>query len=58
MPIENLRVDDAPGEYAGRADRLEVGASRLFTNRVTIDDAVVSAPRLRYTCLLYTSRCV
>ena len=49
VPIENLRVDDAPGEYAGRADRLEVGASRLFTNRVTIDDAVVSAPRLRYT---------
>ena len=49
VPIENLRVDDAPGEYSGRADVLEVGASRLFTSRVTIDDVTVSAPRLRYT---------
>lgn len=48
VPIENLRVDDAPGEYAGRADRLEVGASRLFISRVAVEDITVSAPRLRY----------
>ena len=49
VPIENLRVDDAPGEYVGRADSLEVGASRLFFSRVAVEDVTVSAPRLRYT---------
>ena len=49
VPIENLRVDDAPGEYTGRADSLEVGATRLFVSRVAVEDVTVSAPRLRYS---------
>lgn len=49
VPIADLRVDDAPGEYSGRADVLEVGASRLFFSKVTIEEVTVSAPRLRYT---------
>ena len=49
VPIENIRVDDAPGEYSGRADRLDVGETRLFTSRVSVEDVTTSAPRLRYT---------
>ena len=49
VPIDDLRVDDAPGEYAGRADSLEVGATRLFISRVAVEDVTVSAPRLRYS---------
>ena len=49
VPIADLRVDDAPGEYSGRADVLEVGQSRLFFSKVTIEETTVSAPRLRYT---------
>ena len=49
VPIADLRVDDAPGEYSGRADRLDVGETRLFTSRVSVEDVTTSAPRLRYT---------
>ncbi len=49
VPIENIRVDDAPGEYSGRADRLDVGETRLFISRVSVEDVTTSAPRLRYT---------
>ena len=49
VPIADLRVDDAPGEFAGRADRLDVGETRLFTSRVSVEDVTTSAPRLRYT---------
>lgn len=49
VPIENIRVDDAPGEYSGRADRLDVGETRLFTSRVSVEDVTTSAPQLRYT---------
>ena len=49
VPIADLRVDDAPGEFAGRADSLDVGETRLFTSRVSVEDVTTSAPRLRYT---------
>lgn len=49
VPIANLRVDDAAGEYTGRADALEVGQSRIFTSKITIDDVTTSEPRLRYS---------
>lgn len=49
VPIENIRVDDAPGEYSGRADRLDVGETRLFISRVSVEDVTTSAPQLRYT---------
>ncbi len=49
VPIADLRVDDAPGEYSGRADYLDVGETRLFTSRVSVEDVTTSAPRLRYT---------
>ena len=49
VPIADLRVDDGPGDYSGRADSLDVGGTRLFTSRVTVDDITTSAPRLRYS---------
>lgn len=48
VQITSVRIDDELGEYAGRAETLEVGQTRLFTSKVTIGEDAVSAPRLTY----------
>lgn len=49
VQLSTLRANDSLGDYSGRAEALDVGETRIFTNRVVISADSVSSPRLTYT---------
>ena len=49
VPLMQLRVYDELGDYTGSVDQLSPGEEKRFSNRVTLEEAAVSAPTLRYT---------
>lgn len=48
VALNSLRVQDSLGDFTGRVDLLDVGESRTLISRVTLTEAVVSAPTLTY----------
>lgn len=48
VALNNLRVQDALGDYTGRVERLEVGESRTLISRATITEESVSSAMLDY----------
>lgn len=49
IPLSALRIRDALGDFTGRMEILEVGESKTFISRVTINSESISAPELEYT---------
>ena len=49
VQLAALRANDTLGDYSGRAEVLNVGETRIFTNRVVISADGVSSPKLTYT---------
>ena len=48
VPLSDLQVQDALGNYTGRVDALEVGESRALINRAPISETTASSATLRY----------
>ena len=48
VPLSDLQVQDALGNFTGRVDALEVGESRTLISRATIDETAVSTATLSY----------
>lgn len=49
VPVSNLQLEDAAVDYSAGADVLEVGQTRLFFTRITVESGVTSEPVLRYS---------
>ena len=49
VALTALRIRDDLGDFTGRLERLDVGVSKTFISRVTLNDAAQSAPVLEYT---------
>ena len=49
VPLSQLRVSDALGDFVGRVEALDIGESRVFTSRVTVNAATSTAPALSYS---------
>lgn len=49
VTLEDLRVQDALGDYTGRIDRLEAGESCALVSRVAVSEECVSSAKLDYT---------
>ena len=48
VPLAELRVSDALGDFTGRLEQLGVGETRTFVNRVAIHGESASEPELEY----------
>ncbi len=48
VALNALRVQDTLGDFTGRVELLDVGASHTFISRVTLSEEAVSAPSLSY----------
>ncbi|MBR1821372.1 MAG: hypothetical protein IJ769_07090 [Clostridia bacterium] len=49
VTLSALRIRDTLGDFTGRLERLDVGESKTFISRVTLNDDAESAPVLEYT---------
>lgn len=49
VAISGVRIRDSLGDFTGRMELLNIGESRTFISRVTVNDACVSQPSLEYT---------
>lgn len=49
VPLANLSLSDPLGEFSASLDALEVGASRTFINRVTLEQSTASAPTVTFS---------
>lgn len=49
VAISGVRIRDSLGDFTGRMELLNIGESRTFISRVTVNDASVSQPSLEYT---------
>lgn len=49
VAISGVRVKDSLGDFTGRTEYLDIGETRTFISRVTIGEAAVSQPSLKYT---------
>ncbi len=48
VALTRLRLRDALGDFTGRLEQLDVGESKTFISRVTLNEAAQSAPSLEY----------
>ncbi|MDO4867729.1 MAG: hypothetical protein Q4C10_14455 [Clostridia bacterium] len=48
VPLSALRLRDSLGDFTGRLEQLEVGETRAFISRVTLNEPAESAPVLEY----------
>lgn len=48
VPISAIRIKDSLGDFTGRMEQLEVGDTKIFISRVTINAEVASVPELEY----------
>ncbi len=48
VALTGLRIRDELGDFTGRLERLDVGDSKTFISRVTLNEAAQSAPVLEY----------
>lgn len=49
VPVTAVRVRDSLGDFTGRMELLDIGESKAFISRVTVNADSVSAPELEYT---------
>ena len=49
VALTGLRLRDTLGDFTGRLERLEIGESKAFISRVTLNEAAESAPVLEYS---------
>jgi len=47
--ISGVRVQDSLGDFIGRAEFLDIGETRTFISRVTVNEPSISQPTLEYT---------
>lgn len=48
VPLNTLRIRDALGDFTGRLEQLEVGDTKTFISRVTLEEDARSVPVLEY----------
>jgi uncharacterized repeat protein (TIGR01451 family) len=48
VALTQIRVRDSLGEYTGRVDALEPGEAKVFSSRVTVNQATASQARVSY----------
>lgn len=48
VPLTGIRITDALGSFAGTADELDPGHSKVFSSRITVDSAVSSRAEAVY----------
>ena len=48
VALTSLRLRDSLGDFTGRLEQLDVGDSKTFISRVTVNEAASSAPVLEY----------
>lgn len=48
VPLNSLRIRDTLGDFTGRLEQLDVGDTKTFISRVTLNEGSQSAPELQY----------